>query len=137
MSQIHNAVYHRMKNFPGLWTASGGHIYHYNFPQKAVYPGIIYFCASTRHIQDYQGKGGLAASLFQFETLGPDTDQNAEIVTQLRLCFQGWAETVLGIKVSGTIARGEFSGPFDPDAQLYNVTAQHEFWHNEAEPSDG
>jgi hypothetical protein len=135
VSFIHNAIYTRLTNFAGLQALVSTRIYYNHAPQQATYPCVIFTRITTRHVQDYQGKGGLGDSIFQIDSLGLEKNTLESIAEQVRLALQGYAATVLGVRLYGIEFFEDLDAPYDPDALLLRVAQRFRVWHTESEPA--
>lgn len=134
IAYIHNAVFKRMQSFNNLWQLLGGRAYLNNLPQKPEYPALVFTQVYCHHIHDYEGKGDLAGTQFQFDVLGPNYNKLAVIAEQLRMCFMGLSGTYAGVKIYGSRTLNDYAEPYEPSAELQRIMLEFEIWHDEISP---
>lgn len=135
MSLIHEALYNRLSTFAGITALIGTRSYNSEFPQTGVYPANVFNEILVEHVEDMQGKGGLASTVFQITVLGYNVGVLKRIAEQNRLALQGWNTVFNDLTVYGVNVLDSGDIPKDPDALLFGLMQRFRIWHSEPEPT--
>ena len=129
---IHQAVKARIDAWAGL--SSLATYYLGNLPQEPSYPAIVGNQIYAEGFHDYQGKGDLSRTQFQFDILGPDFNQLARVAEQLRLCWLATDGTFFGVRIYGARLLGQYQEPYEASAELQRFMIEFELWHDNTSP---
>lgn len=128
---VHVAVAARLRAWAGL---SWVRYYLGNLPERPVYPAIVGNQIFTEGYHDYQGKGDLSRTQWQFDILDPDLNNLARIAEQLRLCWLSTDGTFAGVRIYGARLLSQMQEPYEPGAELQRFMIEFELWHDNTSP---
>tara|TARA_Y100000310_G_scaffold323436_1_gene383762 strand:- start:401 stop:814 length:414 start_codon:yes stop_codon:yes gene_type:complete len=137
MSLIEEALWKRLTDHSGTTALISNRLYPVLAPQKVTRPFVVYRRVSGLRVQSHQGASGLSFDRFQFSAWDDDYVQTtgARMVSeQIRLALEGYAGTILGVRIDGILMVTELD-THDEETELYGVISDFEVAHNEAEPS--
>ena len=110
-------------------------------PQNPTEPYVTYGRVDTQHIGSFQGSGGLANVLMQFDIWGAPYSSVRSVADRFRLVLQGYKGLAGGVDVRGIIAGTEeddwadISQTDGGEKVLHRVTMDFTAWFYEDKPT--
>lgn len=134
MALVEEHLYSRLSGFAGLTALISTRIYYVKMPSPTTLPALSYQKIFTEHVESMTGSSALCFATFQIDCWSRTYPNVKAIAEQVRLCLQGYKNTLSGLTIFGINYLSE-TDLYDDDAEVFRVMQELRVHHNEDQPS--